>query len=85
MARKLKAFPEDQVSKHPWDDYLNGDIWEIQQGEDFDCKPVVMRNQIYNTAHKRDLDARVSVRGNIIVFQALPIKKSSPKTRKTSR
>jgi hypothetical protein len=39
MPRKLEQFPSAAVSRYPWDELLNGDAWELVQGDDFDAKP----------------------------------------------
>jgi hypothetical protein len=38
MPRKLERFPSAASSRYPWDELLNGDPWELRQGEDFVAK-----------------------------------------------
>jgi len=38
--RKLEAWPPSAShSRYPWNQVLDGDPWELIQGEDFDAKP----------------------------------------------
>jgi hypothetical protein len=39
MPRKLDRFPAMATSRYPWDELLDGDPWELVQGEDFKAKP----------------------------------------------
>jgi hypothetical protein len=45
--RKLDRFPVTASrSRYPWDQLLDGDLWELIYGEDFAAKP--------NTVHARE-------------------------------
>jgi hypothetical protein len=55
MATKLKDFDFSHQSKltpsggkdsYPWDDWFDGDIWQITYGEDFDSHPLMMERII---------------------------------------
>lgn len=35
MARKLEKFPAAATARYPWDSLLDGDPWEMIEGEDF--------------------------------------------------
>jgi hypothetical protein len=35
----LDRFPAAATSRYPWDELLDGDPWELVQGEDFRAKP----------------------------------------------
>src|SRR5262245_12280937 len=58
MATRLKTFDFSQVSKltiadkasYPWDDWFDGDIWELKQGEDFEGHPLMMERIIRTRA-----------------------------------
>lgn len=61
MARQLPTFPGPKRSPHrryPWEDWQNGNVWEIEQGVDFTTSAEIMRNYL----HKRAADQGVSVR-----------------------
>ena len=61
MATKLKTFDFSQPSKlttsdkatYPWDEWLDGDIWELTQGVDFDGHPLMMERIIRTRATGR--------------------------------
>jgi len=58
MATKLKSFDFTNVSRlttsdkatYPWDDWFDGDIWQIDQGTDFDGHPLMMERIIRTRA-----------------------------------
>ena len=39
MARKLEKFPVAAASRYPWDELMDGNAWELIEGEDFTAKP----------------------------------------------
>jgi len=58
MATKLKSYDFSQPSQlttsekatYPWDEWFDGDIWQITQGEDFDGHPLMMERIIRTRA-----------------------------------
>jgi len=38
MARKLDAFPGLGTRRYPWEEWLNGDVWQLFPDEDFASK-----------------------------------------------
>jgi hypothetical protein len=42
MPRKLERFPSAATSRYPWEEFLNGDAWELVSGEDFTSKPTTL-------------------------------------------
>lgn len=38
MARKIEQFPLAASVRYPWDEYLDGSIWELVRGEDYTAK-----------------------------------------------
>jgi len=74
MARKLDSysFPDSKRTRYPWEDWLDGDIWEITQGEDFGTTASSMRSTIRQAAQERELQVKLSRPGDgPIVFQAV--------------
>ena len=71
MARKLEAFPETAKSRtYPWDEWTDGSVWEIKQGEDFTCKPHGLG--LYEVAKSRGMKVKVHHPGKepgTVVFQ----------------
>jgi hypothetical protein len=54
VARRVKAFPEAvRPTKYPWADWLDGEIWELKSGEDFDGKPTNFRSVALSQARNR--------------------------------
>ena len=89
MATKLNKFDFSVPSSitttekavYPWDEWLDGDIWQIEQGEDFETHPLMMERIIRTRATARG--AKVSLRhqanGNddafgVIIMQRTDIK-----------
>jgi|SRR5215467_4767655 len=58
MATRLKTYDFTKVSRlttadkatYPWDDWFDGDIWELKQGDDFDGHPLMMERIIRTRA-----------------------------------
>ena len=48
--------------KYPWESWLNGQTWELVQGEDFECHSDSMQSAVYAAARRRGLS--VSIRTN---------------------
>jgi len=66
MAKKLKEWPQGRVmrgaySKYPWEEWMDGNIWMLKQGEDFFADMRSMRVMCYNTAKKFDLRVNTTV------------------------
>lgn len=96
MATKLKTYDFGPQSKlttgkkadYPWEDWFDGDIWQITMGEDFEGNPLMMERIIRSRAVSRD--AKVTLRHvgltpesygmGIIVLQRTDIE--GPETRK---
>lgn len=39
MAKRLESFPSlPSQSRYPWDEWLDGQPWEVRPGEDFDSR-----------------------------------------------
>jgi hypothetical protein len=72
MAMKLASYAFIRgTGKYDWDIWLNGDIWQLEPGEDFTCKPNGLKQQCYGKASKRGLKVRVAVEDDgAVVVQA---------------
>jgi hypothetical protein len=53
MSRKLERFPAAATSRYPWDDLLNGEVWELVSGEDFKSKPTTIIQSARVQARRR--------------------------------
>ena len=77
MPRKLDRFPSAALrSRYPWDQVLDGDAWEVVQGEDFESKPSTFIANARAQAKRRGgrVRTRMTVNGDrvLIALQYLP-------------
>lgn len=75
MAKKLKSFnfengTSSRKSKYAWDEWFDGDIWQLEQGKDFKIKPASFRISLGTNAKKRGLKLRISQVEKGFVIQA---------------
>ena len=72
MAEELESFDfsTGRKAKYDWDKFLNGSIWKLTSGKDFDTSPSSMRCTIFAAAKRRGLNVRSSVRKDDVIFQA---------------
>jgi hypothetical protein len=49
-------------NRYPWNDWFDGDIWKITQGEDFDTSPLMMERIIRTRASNKSHKAKVTLR-----------------------
>jgi hypothetical protein len=77
MAKRVDALPEkpSNYPKYPWDDWLNGEAWELHRGEDFPGEVYTFCTVVRNAAARRSLNVTI-LRGehdrNIVYVQARP-------------
>ncbi len=73
MASVLKefSFPK-RASMLPWHKWLDGQIWQLTQGEDFKVRITTVRLRAFVEAQKKGGSLRTSVRGNTVVLQFIP-------------
>lgn len=74
MAEKLNDFPRNNSGRpniYPWDEWLDGSIWFIKKGEDYDSLTSTMRQGIFNMSYRRGGRSRTMVDGDTITFQFL--------------
>jgi hypothetical protein len=53
MARQLESFPASSGARYPWDEWLDGSVWELVKGEDFTSKLPTFRANAQLQARKR--------------------------------
>lgn len=74
MAKVLKSFDFKtgvaSASKYPWNEWLDGRIWEITQGEDYSIKPISMAQNVWKAARDNGKASKIKIIGNRIVFKA---------------
>ena len=67
MAEKLRTFDFEKPSEitssekiqYPWDQWLDGDIWQLTHGEDFQTHPLMMERIIRTRATTRGAKVRL--------------------------
>ena len=67
MAEKLRTFDFEKPSEltssekiqYPWDQWLDGDIWQLTQGEDFMTHPLMMERIVRTRATTRQAKVRL--------------------------
>ena len=66
MAEKLDDYDFSSKntgrSRYPFDEWLDGSIWKLKQGEDFSSERSSMRTRLHTEATKRGLKVSVSMR-----------------------
>ena len=75
MAKKVKELPErlggGMSEQYPWDEWLDGDVWMLAQGEDFDVVPTSFANTVRSAAKRRGYSVTTRIRGNSIYVQRM--------------
>jgi hypothetical protein len=61
----------NRPSQYPYDKWLDGRVWEIEQGIDFNCEVKSIRSMLFNAAYRRDLVLRTKTIDNKLMFQAI--------------
>jgi hypothetical protein len=76
MARKLDHFPSNdrqQARRYPWDEWTDGGVWEIRQGDDYEIPTENMRVNLHIKADSKAVKVRTrKVRddaGEGLIFQ----------------
>jgi len=71
MARKVDRIPARNGSKYPWNEWLDGDMRELAQGEDFTISASQLARSAWAAANRRRVDVTIRVRGDKVYIQAL--------------
>jgi hypothetical protein len=61
MARRVERFEKDVQEaprRYPWEQWCDGSIWEIRQGEDYDVPTENMRVNLHERAKQRVMTVR---------------------------
>lgn len=73
MAKQLEDFDFGTPrSKYPWDEWLDGNIWELVEGEDYVCGTESMYVTFRTKCHSRGLIPRTKRNQHSVIVQALP-------------
>jgi hypothetical protein len=63
MAEKLETWQFKKTGRgerYPWDQWLDGSIWVLTKGEDFDCTITAIRSGAFAAAARRRIKVRTS-------------------------
>lgn len=77
MAKELSEFPQTRgraVGQYPYDEWFNGKIWQLENGEDFTAvKTANFRGSLLEVARKRGLKIRTAIvnDGKSLVIQKI--------------
>jgi hypothetical protein len=70
MAKKLDAMPVvksgSQANRYPWDEWLNGEVWQLERGTDFIPESSVFATFANRKVRDAGLALRVSRQGNLV-------------------
>lgn len=73
MARVVKTLPSKGGNKkYPWPEWLDGRVWELTAGEDFQVDIQLMRTQANVTAARLGKRAKTRVVGDTLYIQGVP-------------
>lgn len=75
MARKLDKDsvtfrPVGGGAKYPWGEWLDGDVWELVHGDDFEPHPVHFAQICQSAAKRKGIKCRTKREGNKLTIQA---------------
>jgi hypothetical protein len=70
MAKKVDELPAPtRAGKYAWDEWLDGDVWELTRGEDFETPPKLMQSAIHSAARARGGHADTRVVGEKVYLE----------------
>lgn len=61
--------PSGGKPKYDWEILFDGQVWQLDQGEDFDCVPANFRSAAYRAAKVRGFKVRVKIDGSTVYVQ----------------
>ncbi len=72
MATTLESYDFKVTrGKYPWEEWLDGSIWRLSKGEDFQCEPATFRSSAISKAKRLGINLKSSVAGDQVVIQAV--------------
>lgn len=71
MAERIPSFTieKHRVAKYPWSEWMDGSIWRIKQGEDFESKAISMVGTMYGKAKRNGYKLSVAHNGTTVEFR----------------
>lgn len=90
MAKVIDSLPKKaggigRKSKYSYETWLDGQIWQLDSGEDFKGKPESMRANINNAAHAKGLKVRSRIvirkdKNGKVTYQGLVVQSYTPES-----
>lgn len=71
MAKKVREMPEGKrrEGKYPWDEWLDGSVWELEPGSDFKVELDSMRSLAISAAKRQGGKLKTRVTGGKLYIQ----------------
>jgi hypothetical protein len=59
MAVELEQFPSGaRATKYPWEQWMNGSVWKLRRGEDYEATTRSMRTFAHTKASSADMKVK---------------------------
>lgn len=91
MPRVLQELPAStrtkvgREEKYPFDEWFDGNVYELVEGEDFEAKRSTLATVIHNAATKRELIVATRMTKDGLAIQARPLTEDDRKRRENMR
>lgn len=76
MPKTLKTFDFPHGGRkgivYDWDSILDGSIWQLEQGTDFDADPKTFVGAVARAANAKNMRVKRQIDGKTLVLQAVP-------------
>lgn len=85
MAKKLEYFDfsNPRKSKYPWDQWMDGSVWQCEFSEDFECDPKSFISSLQGKAKRTHRKVQYKlVDETKVVFRFLPVQNGHSKESK---
>lgn len=75
MAEILETFPADVrgMPHYPWGEWLDGQVWKLTHGVDFQCVHASIRAAIYQAANRKGVKVQTTItEDGSVILRAYP-------------
>lgn len=90
MPRVLEGLPAQtranagRGEKYPFDEWFDGNVYELVEGEDFESKRSTMATVLHTAASKRDMLIQTRMTQDGLAIQARPLTEDDKKRRQSA-
>lgn len=81
LPKTVRSGTSGRTEKYPFDEWFDGNVYELVEGEDFDAKRSTMATVIHTAATKRDLIVATRMTQDGLAIQARSLTKEDKKRR----